>query len=390
MIAHPRNRLQKARAGPLQCFPGHPARHTLGASVTRAIYKDVAVRSDPIRMSEPDPGWAISFERERQLLTPVLEQWLVVPIEHMGSTAVPGLIAKPIIDMVAVVSDINAVGQALGPLREIGWVVAPEPGMDLQRRLESCTPSVEWRTHHLHVVESSNPDWRRWLAFRDYLRAHPEVADEYGRLKTTLANLHGSDGTSATRTGQASPTGYGRQRRGHCPPTTDNRSGVGAKLPATLAVRPISPGGRAIRVIIHVVACIFCDIVSGVAFAEFVARRDAASAFLPLPADRLAPLHTLVIPNRHSDDVTAATDADLTATMSLSRDIAKAMLQVIGADGVNLLNASGPHSEQSVFHLHIHVVPRWRGDGLRTWPAGRSRQQLSADALGTLTAFLAS
>jgi GrpB-like predicted nucleotidyltransferase (UPF0157 family) len=163
----------------------HPGRGALG--------KDVVVRSDPIRMSEPDPGWAISFERERQLLTPVLEQWLVVPIEHMGSTAVPGLIAKPIIDMVAVVSDISAVAQAFGPLREIGWVFAPEPGMDLQGTLEFCTPSVEWRTHHLHVVGLSNPDWRRWLAFRDYLRSHPEVADEYGRLKTTLADLHGSD-----------------------------------------------------------------------------------------------------------------------------------------------------------------------------------------------------
>jgi GrpB-like predicted nucleotidyltransferase (UPF0157 family) len=96
------------------------------------------VRIDPIRLSEPDPDWAISFERERQLLTPELEPWLVVPIEHMGSTRVPDLIAKPIVDMVAVVSEIDAVGEAFGPLRDIGWVFAPEPGLDLEGHSNSA------------------------------------------------------------------------------------------------------------------------------------------------------------------------------------------------------------------------------------------------------------
>jgi histidine triad (HIT) family protein len=137
------------------------------------------------------------------------------------------------------------------------------------------------------------------------------------------------------------------------------------------------------------VACVICEILTGTASADFVARRSAASAFLPLRNDMLAPLHTLVVPNRHSDDFMATSDADLTATMSLAREIARAMVQVVGADGVNLLNASGPYSEQSVFHLHIHVVPRWRGDGLTTWPLGRSLREVSADSLDTLTTFLA-
>jgi histidine triad (HIT) family protein len=81
-----------------------------------------------------------------------------------------------------------------------------------------------------------------------------------------------------------------------------------------------------------------------------------------------------------------ATDEDLIATRSLSREIAKAVVQVVGAD---LLNASGPHSEQSVFHLHIHVVPRWRGDGLTTWPVGGSRREPSTGDLYALSAFLA-
>ena len=58
----------------------------------------------------------------------------------------------------------------------IGWVAAPEPEDALERRLSFCTPSVELRTHHLHIVEHASPRWGGWLAFRDYLRAHPETA----------------------------------------------------------------------------------------------------------------------------------------------------------------------------------------------------------------------
>jgi GrpB-like predicted nucleotidyltransferase (UPF0157 family) len=140
-----------------------------------------------------DPEWVASFERQRQLLEPILAQWLVQPLEHIGSTAVPGLVAKPIIDIVAVVENITDVAAAQGALREIGWVFAPEPADESERRLSFCTPSEEQRTHHLHIVERSFPEWRGWIAFRNYLRKNPMVAQEYGELKTHLANEHGSD-----------------------------------------------------------------------------------------------------------------------------------------------------------------------------------------------------
>ena len=99
-----------------------------------------------------DPRWVVSFAKEASRLTPVLQPWLVRPIEHVGSTSVPGLIAKPIIDMVAVVADIEAVENAIEPLAQIGWVSAPEPTDVLSREMSFCTPSVELRSHHLHVV----------------------------------------------------------------------------------------------------------------------------------------------------------------------------------------------------------------------------------------------
>ena len=140
-----------------------------------------------------DPDWATSFEYERIRLTPILKSFLLQPLEHMGSTSIPGLVAKPIIDMLAVVEDIAPVVAMEGPLREIGWVLALEPGDEVERRLSFCTPSRELRTHHLHVVEESFWGWRGWLAFRDYLRKNRDVALEYGELKTRLSLEHGSD-----------------------------------------------------------------------------------------------------------------------------------------------------------------------------------------------------
>ena len=113
----------------------------------------VRVRRDPIRMFPYDPDWASRFERERVRLTPILQPYLVQPLEHIGSTSVPGLAAKPIIDMLAVVDDMSPVTSEEDSLQQIGWLLAPEAADDIERRLSFCTPSRELRTHHLHVVE---------------------------------------------------------------------------------------------------------------------------------------------------------------------------------------------------------------------------------------------
>lgn len=152
-----------------------------------------------------DPTWPASYERERQRVARVLEPWLVESIEHIGSTSVPGLVAKPIIDMVAIVDDIEPVNEAVVALAAIGWVTAPEPTDLPFREMSFCTPSIHRRTHHLHVVERSSSGWHEWLAFRDYLRAHPGVAAEYSVLKCRLADQYGADPNErdAYRTGKA-------------------------------------------------------------------------------------------------------------------------------------------------------------------------------------------
>ena len=111
----------------------------------------------------------------------------------MGSTAVPGLAAKPIIDMLAVVGDIETTTALLPAVLALGWQDAPEPADAAERRRSLCFPSVERRTHHLHVVEEGSTPWRGWLAFRDHLRAHPDAAAAYAALKVDLAARFGGD-----------------------------------------------------------------------------------------------------------------------------------------------------------------------------------------------------
>jgi histidine triad (HIT) family protein len=134
--------------------------------------------------------------------------------------------------------------------------------------------------------------------------------------------------------------------------------------------------------------CVFCALLAGSGTAQWVAREQQAAAFLSLPSSALAPGHTLVIPTEHALGIQEARGLSLLATVSLAQKVARAMRDVLGASGVNILNASGPGSEQSVPHLHMHVVPRWEGDGFSTWPTGRSTHAPVANVAAVLAASI--
>lgn len=159
-------------------------------------------RLDPIAVVPYDPAWPALFERERVRVTAALRPWLVGAVEHIGSTSVPGLTAKPIIDMLARITDYDRADGMVAAMAAIGWVHAPEPDDPAKRTWSFCFPDPGWRTHHLHVVEDRSPAWPSWLAFRDHLRAHPTDAVEYARIKTELAASHQRD-RPAYRAGKA-------------------------------------------------------------------------------------------------------------------------------------------------------------------------------------------
>ena len=159
-------------------------------------------RLDRIVIVEWSPDWAASFEAARSLVEPLLAEHLVRPVEHIGSTSVPGLPAKPIIDMLAVVESYESVGPSLLTLTDVGWVAAPEPHDVGQRKWSWCSPSVERRTHHLHVVEEQSTAWPTWLIFRDHLRSNAEDCERYSALKRRLSAADAED-RMAYRAGKA-------------------------------------------------------------------------------------------------------------------------------------------------------------------------------------------
>ncbi len=144
----------------------------------------------PVRLAAYDPSWPSLFDSERAVLLNVLSVWLSGPIEHIGSTAVPGLVAKPVIDIMAGVQGLDASRPAIDTLVQRGWTYFPYRAEIMHW---FCKPSPAFRTHHLHLVPFGSPLWVERLAFRDCLRRDPVVAAEYAALKRDLARRYEFD-----------------------------------------------------------------------------------------------------------------------------------------------------------------------------------------------------
>lgn len=147
-----------------------------------------------------DPRWPKVYERERQTIAHAIGERLVA-IEHVGSTAVPGLGAKPIVDIMAGLPALGDADACIAPLAALGYHFVPEAMRDLpdDRSFERWTESYEQGTEvaHLHLTEYDSAFWREHLLFRDLLRARPETALAYEQLKRELAPQHTSGATYA-------------------------------------------------------------------------------------------------------------------------------------------------------------------------------------------------
>jgi histidine triad (HIT) family protein len=130
--------------------------------------------------------------------------------------------------------------------------------------------------------------------------------------------------------------------------------------------------------------CIFCKIVAGEIPARIVDEDERTIAFMDIaPATRG---HALVIPREHSEDLLGVSDGDLAAVAAAAKRLAVRMKQRLDADGVNLLNSCGAAAWQTVYHFHVHVIPRYRDDPLRLpWVPGEGDPVDIADAAQELT-----
>jgi len=149
---------------------------------------------DEVEIVDYDPRWPALFDEEAKRLRATLDPSLIMGLEHFGSTAVPNLSAKPIIDiLIAVRSLADAQAPFVEGLRHLDYVHwAENPKQDRMFFVKGMPPFGSKRSHHVHVTEMDGEMWQR-LAFRDYLRVHPEVAATYEQLKRRLATEHPTD-----------------------------------------------------------------------------------------------------------------------------------------------------------------------------------------------------
>lgn len=129
-------------------------------------------------------AWPERFQAEARELAVIFDK-LLLSIHHFGSTAIPGISAKPIIDILVIVTDIQVVDGLNPRLRSAGYQPVGEYGIPGRRFFYKGTADL--RTHHLHAYQSGSPHILRHLAFRDYMLAHPSSARAYSRLKENLA-----------------------------------------------------------------------------------------------------------------------------------------------------------------------------------------------------------
>ena len=134
-------------------------------------------------------NWEGKFKNEANKIKKIFEE-IFVDIYHIGSTAIPTIKAKPIIDIMVEVKDIKKVDSYNKKMEELGYVVLGEYGIPRRRFFQKGGNN---RTHHVHIFEKGSPQIKRHIDFRDYLISHPEVAREYSLLKEKLAKKYRYD-----------------------------------------------------------------------------------------------------------------------------------------------------------------------------------------------------
>lgn len=140
----------------------------------------------PIEVVPYDPAWPLQFAAARETILKAIGPY-VERIEHMGSTAVPGLCAKPVIDILIGVPSLQDSPHFLPPLQELGYTYIPEHESEFPERRYLHLIVNGKHIHHLHIVEPGSNFFKVQLQFRDHLRRHPDDAARYAELKMDLA-----------------------------------------------------------------------------------------------------------------------------------------------------------------------------------------------------------
>lgn len=160
--------------------------------------KHIGLKSGTVRLVGYDREWKGLFEKERSLLRSALKDVDVeiIDIQHVGSTSVPGLKSKPVIDIAVGVKELSDAKKCIEPLRGIGYEYREDAGVP-GRQFFTKGPR-ESRTYHVNVEAWNGRLWKNHIRFRDYLREHPQARKEYQELKETLEAKYPGDRNSYT------------------------------------------------------------------------------------------------------------------------------------------------------------------------------------------------
>jgi GrpB-like predicted nucleotidyltransferase (UPF0157 family) len=152
----------------------------------------IGLEHDTVRLAPYDPGWGRLYEAERARLRAAVGEH-VLDIQHVGSTALPGIVAKPILDIAIAVRSFEAAYACVAPIEALGYAYKGENGIPRRHYFVRRDPETGRTLVHLHMNELDGPDWENQILFRDYLLAHPEAAAQYAALKCDLAAQYPHD-----------------------------------------------------------------------------------------------------------------------------------------------------------------------------------------------------
>ena len=152
----------------------------------------VAAIHEEVKLHPYDPAWPSMFLAERQRLLSLVPG-VFIQVEHIGSTAVPGMLSKPVIDLLAGVDSMASANSIAARICASGYTTSREFNEALVDRMWFMRWAEGHRTHHLHIVIQDGNFWHEHLAFRDAVRSSPSLAARYAELKQQLAAMHATD-----------------------------------------------------------------------------------------------------------------------------------------------------------------------------------------------------
>lgn len=135
-----------------------------------------------VRLAQYSPEWKTLYEKEERLLKDLIGK-CIIDIQHIGSTSIPNMIAKPIIDIGIAIADFEEGKRCIEPIESLGYEYKGENGIPKRHYFVKGDPT----THHLHIVEIDSAEWKKNITFRDALRKNENLAKEYAELKLSLA-----------------------------------------------------------------------------------------------------------------------------------------------------------------------------------------------------------